>query len=194
MWKLKVLATAGALPTSTAHLTIDPSTDGNITLRPNGTGTLVVESLGLGPVLASASGALSSAGAGVAGQVLKSNGPGVAPTWQNDINYTYQEVTGTTVNLVANNGYVLNNVNLVTATLPATAAFGTTIIIIGKGVGGWKVEQQAGQTIHFEGTDTTPGITGSVASTNRYDCIELVCITADTDWVIRNSATNLTMV
>ena len=43
-WKLSVKATAGALPTDTAQLTIDPATNGNVTIDPNGTGSLVIAS------------------------------------------------------------------------------------------------------------------------------------------------------
>jgi hypothetical protein len=54
----------------------------------------------------------------------------------------------------------------------------------GKGAGGWKIAQNAGQTIHFGNVDTTTGATGYLASTNRYDSIQLLCITANTDWAI----------
>ena len=82
----------------------------------------------------------------------------------------------------------MNNVGLITATLPAVAAFGDSIIIVGKGVGGWLIAQNAGQTIHIESLDTTTGIVGSVASTNKYDSVELVCITANTDFLILSAS------
>lgn len=43
-WKLVVSSTVGALPTGTAQLTIDPSTNGNVTIDPNGTGNLSLAS------------------------------------------------------------------------------------------------------------------------------------------------------
>lgn len=193
LWKLKVSAAPGAVITSTAHFTIDPAANGNITLTPNGNGNVVLSSLGVGVVLASSTGVLSST-VGLAGQVLKSNGPALAPSFQAEADFAWHEVLGVTQALSVQNAYVLNNVALVTATLPATAVLGDTIIIMGKGLGGWKIAQNAGQTIHIEGSDTTPGAGGYIASTNRYDSVELVCITANTDFVIRNSTGNLTIV
>jgi hypothetical protein len=65
------------------------------------------------------------------------------------------------------------------------------IKIVGKGSGGWKVVQNSGQTIHFGDVDTTAGTGGSLASNNQYDAIELVCITADTDWSVISSQGNI---
>jgi len=79
-------------------------------------------------------------------------------------------------------------------TLPATAIFGAVIQVAGKGAGGWKIAQNAGQTIHFGVTDTITGVGGSLASTVRYDCLELLCITANTDFVVTSVVGNLTVV
>lgn len=106
----------------------------------------------------------------------------------------WTEVTGTTVSLAVNNGYAMNNAALITATLPATAAFGSIIRIVGKGAGGWKIAQNAGQTINFGNLSTTTGTGGYLASTLQYDCIEMVCITADTSFVVRSSIGNITVV
>lgn len=43
-WKIAVLNTTGALPTSTAQIIIDPATNGNVTIDPNGSGNLVLTS------------------------------------------------------------------------------------------------------------------------------------------------------
>lgn len=106
---------------------------------------------------------------------------------------TWQEETGTTVAAAVNNGYVLNNAGLVTLTIPDTAPVGSVIEIVGKGAGGWKVAQNAGETIHFGDTDTTTGTGGSLASVDRYDVLRLVCVTANTDWTA-TSPSNLTIV
>lgn len=107
---------------------------------------------------------------------------------------TWNEVTGTTQSAAVDNGYITNNASLVTVTLPDTATLGSVVRISGSGAGGWKVAQNAGETIHFGNTDTTTGAGGSLASTNRYDAVELVCITADTDWVVISSVGNITIV
>jgi hypothetical protein len=96
----------------------------------------------------------------------------------------WTEVTGTTQTIVADAGYVANNASLVTFTLPATAAFGTAINIIGKGAGGWAIAQLASQSIRFGSVSTTVGVGGSLSSTNAYDSITLICTTANTTWTM----------
>ena len=56
-------------------------------------------------------------------------------------------VTGTTQNLIANEGYFANNAGGVTFTLPATASVGDTFAVSAINAGGWTVVQNAGQDI-----------------------------------------------
>lgn len=97
---------------------------------------------------------------------------------------TWNEVTGTTQTAAVDNGYICNNAALVTVTLPSTCAFGKTIRIAGKGTGGWKIAQNAGQQIHFGDQSTTSGTSGYIASGYYRDAIELVCITTDTTFMV----------
>ena len=107
----------------------------------------------------------------------------------------WTEVTGTTQAMAPDNGYVANNAGLVTLTLPVTASFGTVINVVGKGAGGWQINQNAGQNIQVGSSSSTVGAGGSVASTNQYDSIELLCTTADTVWtVLGGPQGNLTIV
>jgi hypothetical protein len=108
--------------------------------------------------------------------------------------FAWNEETGTSANMAVNNGYVANNAGLVTLTLPDTAAFGSVIEVVGKGAGGWKIAQNAGETIHFGTSDTTTGVGGSLASTEQYDVVKLVCTVADTDWTVISSQGNITIV
>jgi hypothetical protein len=98
--------------------------------------------------------------------------------------YSWTEVTGTSQAMAVNNGYITNNAGLVTCTLPASAAIGDTVIVQGKGAGGWRIAQNAGQTINFGSSPTTTGVGGYLESTNDFDSIELICITATTDWAV----------
>jgi hypothetical protein len=107
-----------------------------------------------------------------------------APT----LDLAWTSVTGTSATMVPNGGYVSNNAALVTLTLPTTAAFGTIISIIGYGAGGWKIAQNAGQQLQIGTVATTSGVTGSLASGNRYDSLTLICIVADTTWSILGGA------
>ena len=120
------------------------------------------------------------------------NSISIASTASGGISWT--EITAATIALVADNGYILNRAGGVAATLPATAAVGTIIAIVGQGAGGWTVAQNANQIIHFSGVDTSTGIAGSLASTNRYDSFEMICTVTDLEWVVRSSMGNITIV
>lgn len=91
-------------------------------------------------------------------------------------------------------GYITNAAGLVTLTLPGTAAIGDKLHITGKGVGGWLIAQNAGQTIYFGVGSTTTGVGGSVSSTQTRDSIELVCVTANNDFNVLSSIGNITVV
>jgi hypothetical protein len=107
---------------------------------------------------------------------------------------TWSEVTGTSQSASVDNGYITNNAGLVTVTIPTTAPVGSVVRVAGKGAGGWKVAQNASEIIHFGNINTTTGTGGSLASVNRYDAVELVCIVADTEWAVISSQGNITVV
>lgn len=106
--------------------------------------------------------------------------------------FTWINVTGTSATMVKENGYQANNAGLVTLTMPSVASstFGDTIKIGGLGSGGWLIQCVATQLIHFGSTATSAA--GSLASTNRYDQIELVCSSTTTEWFVRYAVGNLT--
>lgn len=107
----------------------------------------------------------------------------------------WNNVTGTSQAAAVNKGYIANNAALVTVTLPATAAVGDVIRVQGAGAGGWLIAQNASQTIIGNAsTASTVGVGGSVASTDRYDSIELVCIVANTTFAVVNFKGVLTTV
>lgn len=96
-------------------------------------------------------------------------------------------VTAASATMSADNGYIANRGSLVTLTLPASSSVGTTMSIVGQGAGGWLIAQGAGQQIQVGSSASTSGAGGSVASTNRYDSINLICITANTTWVTQGA-------
>lgn len=106
---------------------------------------------------------------------------------------TWNEVTGTSQAAAVDNGYLTNNASLVTVTLPSTAAVGEVVRVAGSGAGGWRVAQNASEIIHFGNADTTTGTGGRLDSTNRYDAVELICIVANTEWVVASSMGNITI-
>lgn len=110
------------------------------------------------------------------------NGPGSITISGTGSGIGWTEVTAATQAMTADNGYIANNAGGVTFTLPATAALGTAIDVLGKGAGGWIIEQNAGQNIQIGNVSSTVGATGSIESTNEFDSITLICTTADTTW------------
>jgi len=104
---------------------------------------------------------------------------------------TWSEVTGTSQTASVNSGYIANNVALVTVTLPTTAAVGSVVEVVGKGAGKFKVACNAGELIYFGGSVTSSG--GDITSDIQYGAVKLVCITADTNWVVSSSSGNFTI-
>jgi|SRR6185369_12552216 len=108
---------------------------------------------------------------------------------------TWVDQTSSSVTMAINTGYVTDNgASLVTYTLPATAALGSVIEIVGKSSGGWTVAQTAGQSIGIGSQVTTTGVSGSLASSNAGDCIRMVCTTANTTWRVVSGWGNITFV
>ena len=107
--------------------------------------------------------------------------------------FTWNEETGTSASMAVNNGYIANNAGLVTLTLPTTAAVGDVVRVVGKGAGGWKIAQNAGETIYFGVSTTTTGVGGSLDSTEDRDAVELVCVTANDDWTVLSSIGNISI-
>lgn len=157
--------------------------DGGVVVYDSTTGKLVKDSTFVFPTVD-----------GNAGDVLVTDGSKVLSFSAPSGGITWNEVSGTSQAAAVNNGYIANNGSLVTVTLPDTAAVGDVVRVAGYGAGGWKVAQNASEIIHFGPVDTTTGVGGSLASTNRYDAVELVCTVANLEWVVVTSMGNITIV
>jgi len=105
---------------------------------------------------------------------------------------TWNFIPGNTVNIDPGNGYVLENAGLTTALLPAACTAGMIIRIVDVG-GLFIIDQNAGQSIDFGNTSSTPGVLGSVASTMQFDALELLCIVDNTEFVVLSSVGNFTV-
>lgn len=99
--------------------------------------------------------------------------------------------TTTPVSIVANTIYVANNAGLVTLNVPATAAVGDAFQVVGQGAGGWLLRMNTGQVANLGNSPTTSA--GSIASTNRYDCVKIRCTVANTTFTAESSMGNLTI-
>ena len=143
-------------------------------LGPLTNGELLIGSTGLDPVPATLTAGANISIVNAAGSITLS-ATGLA-------GFSWTVVTGTSQNMLSNNGYIANNGSLVTLNLPATSAVGDEIDIIGKGAGGWLVQGVAGQTIVLGSATTSSG--GSVASTQAKDSFYMICTVANLEWTI----------
>lgn len=96
-------------------------------------------------------------------------------------------------NLAANSKIIANKATLLTVLLPSTAVVGNVIRVVGMNSGLWLISQNADQYIKFGNQTTTTGVTGSLSSVLTYDAVELVCIVANTGWVVVSSVGNITV-
>lgn len=148
-------------------------------------GQLVIGSTGASPVLAALTAGTGITVANAAGSITV-NSVGGGTTWT--------DVSGVSQAIAADNSYTANNAGLVTLTLPASMAYGSVVEICGKGTGGWKLAQQAGQQIFYGSSSTTLGAGGSIASTGQYDSIKILCTVADTTFTVIAAVGNHTIV
>ncbi|HLX54279.1 MAG TPA: hypothetical protein VKR58_10075 [Aquella sp.] len=144
----------------------------------SGVGPLTNGQLLIGSTGAPAAPGTISAGPGIS----VANGPGTITISGTGSGIGWTNVTGTTQQMVADSAYVADNAGLVTLTLPATAAFGTAIVVLGRGAGGWSIAQNSGQNIQVGSVSSTVGASGSVSSTNQWDSITMICVAANTTW------------
>jgi hypothetical protein len=103
--------------------------------------------------------------------------------------WTEVTIVGPTQTAV-NNGYVTNNGARVQLLLPLLSAFGSNIRILGKGAGGWQINQNAGQNIVLDSSSTTVGVAGTLQSDASRDSVDLICTTANTTWTISDGIGN----
>lgn len=97
------------------------------------------------------------------------------------VGFPYVDVTATSITMTPNTIYYPNSASLCTLTLPSTFNQNDVFQIVGKGAGGWKIAQQAGQVVRLTSTSTTTGTGGSVSSGSRYDTMVLRVLTPNTE-------------
>lgn len=105
----------------------------------------------------------------------------------------YSVVT-TNTQMAINQGYITNKSgSAATMTLPATAAVGSVVSVVGLNATGWSIAQATGQQIHMNSVSTTSGASGSLASSAQYNSVLLLCTVANTDWTVISSEGVLTV-
>jgi len=101
--------------------------------------------------------------------------------------FSWLPVVGVVQLLAPNAGYYTTNAAPTAFTLPAIAAAGSIIKIQGASGGGWTISQALGQQVIFTSTvATSAGAGARVASSSARDGLELLCITANTNWQALN--------
>lgn len=105
--------------------------------------------------------------------------------------FTWNDVSGTSQAASAYSGYICSNAGQTTVTMPATAAEGTTFAVQGKGAAGWILQMNTGQTVHFGSSASSSA--GSLTSTNQWDSVQIVCVTANTTFAVISAIGNLTV-
>lgn len=107
---------------------------------------------------------------------------------------SYVNQNTSSVTMAANTTYGCNNgASLITYTLPASASAGDVFEIVGNSSGGWTLVYGSGQSIRF-GSIVTTTTTGSLSSSNRGDCVKIICIVANTTFSAYSSIGNITWV
>jgi hypothetical protein len=94
-------------------------------------------------------------------------------------------VSGTSQQAVANTGYLASNSAEVTVTLPASPAVGDIVRVSGVGAGGWRIAQNAGQSV-ASGIISLPGSSWTARDSNR----EWTCVASSADGTKLVAGTN----
>ena len=93
-------------------------------------------------------------------------------------------VIGASQTMANDNGYVCASGGALALQLPATSAVGDMVIVTLDGATSWQITQGAGQQIRYGNVETTAGVGGSISSTLQGDTLSLVCVVADTRWLV----------
>jgi hypothetical protein len=112
-------------------------------------------------------------------------------------NTVSESTTSNAVQMAINTTYIATSTDgatLVVYTLPATAAVGDTVKVIGKSTAFWKVAQNATDTIFYGAATSTPGNTGYATTAQIYASATFTCITASSIWSITEFAGTVTLV
>lgn len=104
---------------------------------------------------------------------------------------TWNNVTGATQTLFSRNGYIANRATIVTFTMNASN-LGDVFRIVGIGAGGWILNPTGSQIFQLGNVSSTV-TTGSLASTQANDCIEIVALSS-TQLIVMSAMGNITIV
>lgn len=109
--------------------------------------------------------------------------------------FAWQTTSINVANMAVGAGYIcIAPGGALTLGLPTTAAVGDTMRVALSGATSWQVTQAAGQSIRIGSSVTTVGAGGSLTSTAQGDSLEIVCVTANTGFIVVSAVGNITVV
>ena len=149
-----------------------------------------------GVLIAEGTGAFVATAAGSSGQFLISGGASADPSWQTATpQLTVTPVAGASQAMAVNNSYIANDSALTTFTLPATAAVGSILQIVGSALntGGWKITYTTGQIIWGPGGSSTVTTGNAASAAAAAQVVTMTCVVANTTWVITSNSGTITL-
>ena len=176
------VAAAGTTLSGTTLSTDGTDANISLTLTAKGTGTVNPNALSVNSAYT------FPTTDGDADQVMTTDGSGTV-TWEDagGGGISWLEATADVTPIAVNTGYITKHATPATKlvyTLPSTAAQGSIFEVLGYTSGGWKIAQQASQKIIYGNQSSTVGAAGYIESTLSTDSIKLVCVTADTEFMV----------
>lgn len=148
-------------------------------------GQIPIGSTGAAPVLANIT--------SMNGSVTVTNGPGTIDLSASDTN-NFMAVS-TNQSLIPYTSYVCISPGfMLLMALPAVAPAGSIIQITLDGATSFEITQGAGQSIQLGNDNTTPGVFGSITSSQQGDSITLLCSVANLRWNAVNFVGNLIVI
>src|ERR1017187_6653190 len=184
-----------------APLPISPANGGSGLASPTAHGILIAEGasnytpvvLTAGQVLigTTATDPAAATITGSGGVSVNATSGAIAISLSGASSFQWNDVSGTSQAAAINNGYIISNAGQTTVTIPATVAEGSIFAVQGKGAAGWILQMNTGQTCHFGSSASTSA--GSLTSTNLWDSVSIVCVTANTTFAVYSAVGNLTV-
>lgn len=149
-----------------------------------------------GVLIGEGTGSIVATATGTSGQFLVSNGASADPTFQTATpQLTVTTVAGTSQAMTSNHSYIANSASLTTFTLPATSSVGDILQVVGSALntGGWKITYSTGQIIWGPAGSSTVTTGNAASAAAAAQSVTLVCVVANTTWVITANSGTITL-
>ncbi len=196
VWTEIISATGDVLSvTGTANQILATPTAGNVVLSLIGPYTPATYTAH-GVLIGEGTGSIVATATGTAGQFLVSNGASADPTFQTATPQSVvTPVAGTSQAMLSNHTYIANAATLTTFTLPATAAVGDVIQVVGSSLntGGWTITYTTGQIIWGPAGASTVTTGNAASAAAAAQAVKIICTIANTTWAILDNSGTITL-